>query len=387
MIQIVGLTEKRKEYLKSMMATLSPSRSEGSMPDVGSSSRTTLLPPMNAIPTDSLRPPEIGDGKLRCCGSSLYLKTNQAVSDVVLSRIPEARLLNDVGKEIVLQLPFSSSSLFEDLFKYIDDNLAKLHISSYGVSVTTLEEVFITVQNATETQAQAEAGRMKLEDAVADEHAIAPAKVVSVPQDDIVEATAEPTKIDETDYLTYFSKHFFALFMKRFLYFLRDWKSWLFLYFIPFLFLLCGLLVMHLTKSDDISPLLKLDVRMYNPDISNNYMPTPYSNSNQFCPLSYYQQQECKGVTGQSSIMNSIPNAGKYPTIANTTVNSIYGMSAYLYNRRAKYEAAQFGAVSFLNDSFLNRNGTIDSVTYVIHANYTGIHSSPLFAAIFSAGL
>eukprot|EP01035_Chromulina_nebulosa_P041284 gene41284-55839_t len=28
MIQIVGLTEKRKEYLKSMMATLSPSRSE-----------------------------------------------------------------------------------------------------------------------------------------------------------------------------------------------------------------------------------------------------------------------------------------------------------------------------------------------------------------------
>ena len=228
---------------------------------------------------------------------------------------------------------------------------------------------------------------MKLEDAVADEHAIAPAKVVSVPQDDIVEATAEPTKIDETDYLTYFSKHFFALFMKRFLYFLRDWKSWVFLYFIPFLFLLCGLLVMHLTKSDDIWPLLKLDVRMYNPDISNNYMPTPYSNSNQFCPLSYYQQQECKGVTGQSSIMNSIPNAGKYPTIANTTVNSIYGMSAYLYNRRAKYEAAQFGAVSFLNNSFLNRNGTIDSVTYVIHANYTGIHSSPLFAAIFSAGL
>jgi hypothetical protein len=85
--------------------------------------------------------------------------------------------------------------------------------------------------------------------------------------------------------------------------------------------------------------------------------------------------------------MDSIPNSGKYPVIANTTVNSIYGMSAFLYSGRAKYEAAQFGAVSFLNDSFLNRNGTIDSVTYVIHANYTGVHSSPLFAAIFSAGL
>ena len=36
------------------------------------------------------------------------------------------------------------------------------------------------------TLTRGERGRMKLEDAVADEHAIAPAKVVSVPQDDIV---------------------------------------------------------------------------------------------------------------------------------------------------------------------------------------------------------
>ena len=145
---------------------------------------------------------------------------------------------------------------------------------------------------------------------------------------------------------------------------------------------------MYLTKSSSTLPLLKLDIRMYNPDISSTYMPTPYSCSNQFCVPAYKNgPQKCTGVKGQANIMKSIPNVGNYPGIANFTASSIYGMSAFIYSGRNNYEAAQFGAVSFLNDSFLNRNGTIDSVNYVIHANYTGVHSSPLFAAVFCAGL
>eukprot|EP01037_Dinobryon_pediforme_P045063 gene45063-57299_t len=180
------------------------------------------------------------------------------MSDLVYSRIPDARLLNDVGKEIVFQLPFNSTSSFQGLFQHIDEHTQELHVESYGVSVTTLEEVFITVQNATETQAQAEAGRKLLQSKIGDDvHSIIPAEVVDV--DVGLPAEQEPVKIDESSF-AYYGKHFFALFMKRLLYFLRDWKSWIFLYFVPFLFLLCGLLVMYLANSNGNLPLLKLDV-------------------------------------------------------------------------------------------------------------------------------
>ena len=47
-----------------------------------------------------------------------------------------------------LQLPFTSSGQFPALFDALDANLAGLGVRSYGVSVTTLEEVFINVSKA-----------------------------------------------------------------------------------------------------------------------------------------------------------------------------------------------------------------------------------------------
>jgi ATP-binding cassette subfamily A (ABC1) protein 3 len=65
----------------------------------------------------------MGDGKLRCCGSSLYLKRaygvgynmtvekknaitfdSKKMTEVVMSRIPAATLLTDVGTELTFQV-------------------------------------------------------------------------------------------------------------------------------------------------------------------------------------------------------------------------------------------------------------------------------------------
>ncbi|CAG9334830.1 unnamed protein product [Blepharisma stoltei] len=105
-------------------------------------------------------------GKLRCLGSSLFLKKRygvgyyltivkevgvaskthtQSVKDFIREYIPEASLMSDVHAEITFQIPNSSSSKFTEFFAALDKQLNFLQLPSYGISVTTLEEVFLRV--------------------------------------------------------------------------------------------------------------------------------------------------------------------------------------------------------------------------------------------------
>ena len=43
------------------------------------------------------------------------------------------------------QLPNEASNLFKDFFDEMDSNLIELGIRSYGVGITTLEEVFLRI--------------------------------------------------------------------------------------------------------------------------------------------------------------------------------------------------------------------------------------------------
>lgn len=65
------------------------------------------------------------------------------VSSLILSHVPAARLVEDLGHELTYVLPYSAAKdgAFVELFKDLDKKLADLGISSYGVSDTTLEEV------------------------------------------------------------------------------------------------------------------------------------------------------------------------------------------------------------------------------------------------------
>ena len=196
----------------------------------------------------------MGDGKLRCCGSSLFLKKafgvgyNMAIekksavgfnstgmTTLVTSIVPNANLLTNVGTEMTFELPFTSSSDFPRLFKAIDEHDDELGIRSYGMSVTTLEEVFIKVAEESENHAIARAGRL------------------SIYNDEFGgiykgEANVDFDLIAEDKLVAYFIKHLRAMFQKRYLYFIRDLQSWLFIYIIPVVFVLTGMLVMKVRR-------------------------------------------------------------------------------------------------------------------------------------------
>ncbi|XP_020526672.1 ABC transporter A family member 1 isoform X2 [Amborella trichopoda] len=116
----------------------------------------------------------MANGSLKCCGSSLFLKHHygvgytltlstpgpSAAADIVLRHVPSATYLSDVGTEISFRLPLTSSSSFETMFLELERCITKpeiiprrntsegehsVGIESFGISVTTLEEVFLRV--------------------------------------------------------------------------------------------------------------------------------------------------------------------------------------------------------------------------------------------------
>ncbi|CAH3155546.1 unnamed protein product, partial [Porites evermanni] len=109
----------------------------------------------------------MADGQLRCCGSSLFLKSRygvgyhltlvkrescdeDAISNLVKSYVPKAEIISAVGTEIQFVLTSESSQNFEALFSELENNLEQYGVTSFGVSVTTLEEVFMKVGEGAE---------------------------------------------------------------------------------------------------------------------------------------------------------------------------------------------------------------------------------------------
>lgn len=54
-------------------------------------------------------------------------------------------MLSEVSSEIIFQIPKHLSGKFKGFFEEFDKSLDAIGIESYGVSVTTLEEVFLRI--------------------------------------------------------------------------------------------------------------------------------------------------------------------------------------------------------------------------------------------------
>ena len=63
----------------------------------------------------------------------------------VRSVVTNSSLISDVGTEVTISLPLDATHLFAELLKKIDHELPTLGFTSYGITCTTLEEVFLKV--------------------------------------------------------------------------------------------------------------------------------------------------------------------------------------------------------------------------------------------------
>uniref|UniRef100_A0A8W4FEP4 ATP binding cassette subfamily A member 14 n=1 Tax=Sus scrofa TaxID=9823 RepID=A0A8W4FEP4_PIG len=103
-------------------------------------------------------------GYLKCCGSSIFLKKTYGVgyhiimvkephchvkeiTQLIHHHVPEAILENNVAAELSFILPKEYTHRFKDLFADLEDRREELGIASFGISITTLEEVFFRFQS------------------------------------------------------------------------------------------------------------------------------------------------------------------------------------------------------------------------------------------------
>ncbi|XP_068460296.1 phospholipid-transporting ATPase ABCA1b isoform X1 [Clinocottus analis] len=94
------------------------------------------------------RPPSSEPGPAASvCGAPFVPPDVSLVSGLIVGHVPAARLVEDLGHELTYVLPYSAAKdgAFVELFRDLDLKLPELGISSYGVSDTTLEEIFLKV--------------------------------------------------------------------------------------------------------------------------------------------------------------------------------------------------------------------------------------------------
>ena len=67
------------------------------------------------------------------------------VERLVKSFVPQSKQVTNAGAELSYVLPSSSTPSFPELFDRLEDDKSALGIMSFGISVTTMEEVFMKV--------------------------------------------------------------------------------------------------------------------------------------------------------------------------------------------------------------------------------------------------
>uniref|UniRef100_A0A669B0Q2 ATP binding cassette subfamily A member 12 n=1 Tax=Oreochromis niloticus TaxID=8128 RepID=A0A669B0Q2_ORENI len=216
-------------------------------------------------------------GGLKCCGSPFYLKEklgqgykltltkkvqktedkqidSAEVKAFVQAHVPEARLKEAQGNDLVYSLPpFNSSnaSSYRSLLTALDSNLDALQLGGYGISDTTLEEV--------SSHTDAEVHLKTVSDTIS---------IDSLSLDDSDSSTSFSDRIKLTSSSTVTGmalawQQMSAILIKRFHHSRRDWKGLISQILLPVLFVVFAMSLGSIKSDVQHYPELQLSPALY----------------------------------------------------------------------------------------------------------------------------
>ncbi|XP_066260323.1 phospholipid-transporting ATPase ABCA3-like [Euwallacea similis] len=200
-------------------------------------------------------------GELKCCGSSFFLKKKYGagyhlildkspacdpikVTQLLQKYIATIEIQSNAGSELKYLLSEQESYIFEPMLKDLEDHSKDLGINSYGVSLTTLEEVFMKVgaDHQQEERTNGQANYKQIEKA---------SHETSVQ----VNFTSKPISFCE------FTKNqIWAMTFKRVLSTWRSWILYLIHIFLPVIFIVVSMLVNNQMLAVPKLPAMTLDL-------------------------------------------------------------------------------------------------------------------------------
>ncbi|XP_023284363.1 ATP-binding cassette sub-family A member 12 [Seriola lalandi dorsalis] len=243
-------------------------------------------------------------GGLKCCGSPFHLKDklgqgykltltkkmqnlesekaidNAELKAFIQAHVPEARLKEAQGGDLVYSLPpFTSSnaSSYRSLLTALDSNLDALQLGGYGISDTTLEEVFLQLTHGN-TEAGLENGPLSISETVSDTGSID-----SFPSD-TSETLSDRIKLTGSSMVRGMAlawQQMAAILMKRFQHSRRDWKGLISQILLPVLFVVCAMGLGSIKSDLRHYPELELSPALYNIGPSYSFFRNQNPNSKQ----------------------------------------------------------------------------------------------------------
>ncbi|KAL7385147.1 hypothetical protein ABVT39_016568 [Epinephelus coioides] len=243
-------------------------------------------------------------GGLKCCGSPFYLKDklgqgykltltkkvqnldsepmdNAEMKAFIQAHVPEARLKEAQGGDLVYSLPpFTSSnaSSYRSLLTALDSNLDALQLGGYGISDTTLEEVFLQLTHGS-TVVGGEDGPLSISETISDTDSID-----SFPSDSSGSIYNFGDKIKLTGSsvvrgMALAWQQMAAMLIKRFHHSRRDWKGLISQILLPVLFIVFAMGLSSIKKDLQHYPELELSPALYNFEPSYSFFSNKNPNS------------------------------------------------------------------------------------------------------------
>lgn len=175
----------------------------------------------------------LADGELRCAGSTFFLKkrfgtgyhlicakgnncSSARVTDLLQKYIPDIRVEYENDSELSYILPETENQLFTAIFKDLENSEQRLGVNGFGVSLTTLEEVFMKF------------GKSEMVDTLSTSNGLSNLST----QDDASQNVETQIILNENLTLlngpALWKNQAIAMFKKRFLCWLRAWPSFLY---------------------------------------------------------------------------------------------------------------------------------------------------------------
>ncbi|XP_023714575.1 ATP-binding cassette sub-family A member 3 isoform X4 [Cryptotermes secundus] len=260
--------------------------------------RTTLLTTHFMDEADLLgdRIAIMAGGELQCCGSSFFLKKKygagyrliivkgpdcnvDSVTSLLNEFIPKISVDQNIGSELSYLLSENQSSVFEAMLSKLEENKKKLGLLSYGVSLTTMEEVFMKVGKDTEISAPAEHQQTNGIDNVVhsstfevDDSSILPSgnKCFATCINHLYMSPRNASRFIVT--MPHYPllkgselliNQLIAMFMKKALYVWRTWYITLIQILMPSLFLILTIVIVKTWQTIPDLPPLKMDLKAY----------------------------------------------------------------------------------------------------------------------------
>ena len=227
---------------------------------------------------------------------------DKRIENIVVGAVEDATSLTNVGTEMSFQLPLRASSKFSPIFDQLEELVTNNEIVTYGVGITTLDEVFLLVARGVTPD-----DKTHLKSAESSNDQIS----MKADNDRSYRSNLEL----ENDGL--FSRHVSALFKKRAMNFKRDKKAWCCTTILPSVFVLIGFLLgTFVTTPRD------LDAIVMNLDDYNGEVPSGQNN-----PIAFNSGTKFSCDTGRCIY--------DIPVVASDSTNELYyfcGTQSYIGN-------------------------------------------------------